>query len=194
MQDLAPPRKKVLGAFSIALWMAGVSLACAQATPQGSRPNEINIGALFQSQNAEVEPSAKPPLLAKSATFAGENETPCRTDADCGYDPSSMVCGTDPRFNKQPPVIDQGVICYCEKTNNACSLLRVLPVPCEGDTSCAIVLEPRPHPIRATAEHPYQKPKTCTKPKPRTPSVTVHHATCERTNICTMLSRECAAL
>src|SRR5262245_7695766 len=44
-----------------------------------------------------------------------EDLTVCTQDADCGYDPSRGTCGNDPRYNRQPPLIDQGILCYCEE-------------------------------------------------------------------------------
>ncbi|WP_437722772.1 hypothetical protein [Sorangium sp. So ce861] len=107
--------------------------------------------------------------------------TACAIDADCGYDPASERCGADPRLNRQPPVTDQGIVCYCDA--GACALLRVLPVPCEGDHDCAVAREPRPHPVRATRERPHEKGRPC---RDLTMSTT-----CERTNICTLHRHAC---
>ena len=109
----------------------------------------------------------------------------CRSDADCGYDPASNRCGSDPRLNKQPPIVDQGILCYCESARAACELLRVLPVACEGDFSCAVGLDPRPHPTRATRERPHERARPC-RDLPFT-------TTCERTNICTLRRVKCTA-
>ncbi|WP_437810620.1 hypothetical protein [Sorangium sp. So ce1078] len=105
----------------------------------------------------------------------------CAADADCGYDPSSERCGADPRLNRQPPVTDQGIVCYCDA--GACALLRVLPVPCEGDHDCAVAHAPRPHPVRATRERPHEKGRPCRDLRLST--------TCERTNICTLHRHAC---
>lgn len=109
----------------------------------------------------------------------------CRSDADCGYDPASNRCGSDPRLNKQPPTVDQGIICYCESARAACEILRVLPVPCEGDHSCAVNLDPRPHPVRATRNRPHERARPC-RDLPFT-------TTCERTNICTLHRVKCTS-
>jgi hypothetical protein len=109
----------------------------------------------------------------------------CRSDADCGYDPASDRCGSDPRLNKQPPIVDQGIICYCESARAACELFRVLPVACEGDRSCAVTLDPRPHPVRATRERPHERARPC-RDLPFT-------TTCERTNICTLHRVRCTS-
>ncbi|WP_437951773.1 hypothetical protein WME98_14045 [Sorangium sp. So ce296] len=107
--------------------------------------------------------------------------TACAIDAECGYDPAGERCGADPRLNRQPPVTDQGIVCYCDA--GACALLRVLPVPCEGDHDCAVAHEPRPHPVRATRERPHEEGRPC---RDLTMSTT-----CERTNICTLRRHAC---
>ncbi|WP_437481559.1 hypothetical protein WME75_38150 [Sorangium sp. So ce1014] len=121
----------------------------------------------------------------KDAAAAQPRERPfpaaCGGDADCGYDPASERCGADPRLNRQPPVTDQGIVCYCDA--GACALLRVLPVPCEGDHDCAVAHEPRPHPVRATRERPHEKGRPCR-------DLTLS-TTCERTNICTLHRHAC---
>jgi hypothetical protein len=168
----------------------------------------VELTALFPSPAADSAPSpAAPTLSPHAAASAGARspsaigtlppsspapEPPCQRDDDCGYDPTARRCGADPRFNKQPPLVDQGVVCYCDAGTSACALLRVDPAPCEGDTSCAVRLDPRPHPVRASAELPYEKPRACRPPKPGQPRATLRHVTCERTNICTMFTRECA--
>ena len=173
--------------------LAALVLACAPSpAPQdGPRPD---VSALF----ATAAPAGDPPAetaapaatAAPTAIVAPAPEATCRADADCGYDPVGRRCGADPRFNKQPPLVDQGIVCYCDAAQS-CALLRVDPAPCEGDTSCAVRLDPRPHPIRADAAHPYRKPQACRKVKPGGARRTLHHVTCERTNICTMHTREC---
>ncbi|WP_437598243.1 hypothetical protein WMF28_36705 [Sorangium sp. So ce590] len=121
----------------------------------------------------------------KDAAAAQPRERPfpaaCAGDADCGYDPASERCGADPRLNRQPPVTDQGIVCYCDA--GACARLRVLPVPCEGDHDCAVAHEPRAHPVRATRERPHEKGRPCR-------DLTLS-TTCERTNICTLHRHAC---
>jgi hypothetical protein len=112
-------------------------------------------------------------------------ETACSADRDCGYDPASDACDSDPRSNRQPPLRDQGVLCYCDDGARRCATLRVPPVPCEGDASCAVNRSPRPHPVAADAEHPHEKGRVCR-------DFTIS-TTCERTNICTMTVHECPA-
>jgi hypothetical protein len=107
----------------------------------------------------------------------------CSADTDCGYDPSSDACDSDPRSNRQPPLRDQGVLCYCDDSARRCAMLRVPPVPCEGDFSCAVSLAPRPHPVAADAAHPHEKGRVCR-------DFTIA-TTCERTNICTMNVHDC---
>ncbi len=51
---------------------------------------------------------------------------------------------------------------------------------------------PAPTPSARAPSSPYQKPAPCRRPKPAEPRETLRHATCERTNICTMFTRECA--
>jgi hypothetical protein len=89
----------------------------------------------------------------------------------------------DPSYNRQPPVVDQGIVCYCDDASHACATLRVPPVPCEGDESCAVDPSPRPHPVRASAALPHERGKRCKDFAIAT--------TCERTNICTMHRLEC---
>src|SRR5262249_13935716 len=149
-----------------------------------------DIAALFHDAGVAARPAAPavPPDAAPPATAA--EQPPCSSDDDCGYDPAERQCGADPRYNKQPPLVDQGLVCYCG--GDARAPVRVEPVPCEGEASCAVRLDPRPHPIRADAEHPYQKPHPCRPPKKGERGRTELVATCERTNICTMNRRECA--
>lgn len=132
-----------------------------------------------------VAPPARASALA-SASAAPEPPpppSPCRADADCRYDPVHDRCGNDPRFNPQPPLVDQGVICYCEDREKLCAKLRVWPVPCEGDASCAVDLAPRPHPVASSPAHPHERGKPCRDYEWST--------TCERTNICTLHHHEC---
>lgn len=172
-----------------------VHAACAPAARPTGGPD---VGALFGATASPAETGTLP--------APAETETPspdagvtspsaqpsCQSDDDCGYDPTSGRCGADPRWNKQPPVVDQGLVCYCDAPSRACALLRVEPVPCEGEASCAIRLDPRPHPVRASADHPYEKPRKCVAPMRSAPRRTDLFTTCERTNICTMNTRECA--
>ena len=113
---------------------------------------------------------------------AGEIPVSCQDDADCGYDPVSERCGSDPRYNRQPPIVDQGIVCHCEASR--CARMRVLPVPCESDRDCAVRPDPRPHPVRASASRPHERGRPC---KDFTLSTT-----CERTNLCTMRRHRCA--
>jgi len=108
-------------------------------------------------------------------------EPGCAADADCGFDPTGGRCTADPRANRQPPLVDQGIVCYCEAAR--CATLRVPPVPCESDTSCAVRADPRPHPVAADAAHPHERGRACRD--------FVFSTTCERTNICTMHRPAC---
>lgn len=177
------------------------AVACAPAAPPPPGPGP-DVGALFGGP--EIAPDAGGSPIPADTTSrdaradAGADANidsplpPCQSDGDCGYDPTSGECGVDPRWNKQPPLVDQGLVCYCDAPSRACALLRVEPVPCEGEASCALRLDPRPHPVRASATHPYKKPQRCTPPRPGAPRKTDLYTTCERTNICTMHTRECA--
>lgn len=111
------------------------------------------------------------------------DEKPCSVDADCGFDPAANRCTSDPRANKQPPLRDQGIVCYCAEARAACATLRVPPVPCEADESCAVDPDPRPHPVAASRARPHEKGKPCK-------DFTIA-TTCERTNICTMRPLSC---
>lgn len=113
--------------------------------------------------------------------IGGWGEGNCRDDAECGYDVTHEVCDTEGRFNRQPPMVDQGIVCFCEE--GRCGVLRVRPVPCESDASCAVNPLPRPHPVAASAEHPHERGKVCRD--------YVISTTCERTNICTMHRHAC---
>jgi hypothetical protein len=107
----------------------------------------------------------------------------CSTDADCGYDPAGDRCGTDPRYNRQPPIVDQGILCYCDQASHGCALLKVTPVPCEGDADCAVKHHPRPHPVHVDRDNPRERGRPCVD--------FAFSTTCERTNICTLHRHEC---
>lgn len=148
-------------------------IACAAAPPEiAEAPPPPAPIAPPRAPEAASPPEARAP------------ERPCAADADCGYDPSSDRCTSDPRANRQPPIRDQGIICYCDDAR-ACALLRVPPVPCESDASCAVRRDPRPHPVRASAAHPHERGRAC-----RDYTIAT---TCERTNICTLQPLSCGA-
>ncbi|WP_437286530.1 hypothetical protein [Sorangium sp. So ce406] len=148
-----------------------------RGTPRGADPTG---GA---DADDEGPSRAGPDATAAQGTAMQALPTACANDAGCGYDPASERCGGDPRLNRQPPVTDQGIVCYCDA--GACAMLRVLPVPCEGDHDCAVAHEPRPHPVRATRERPHEKGRPCR-------DLTLS-TTCERTNICTLRRHACPA-
>jgi hypothetical protein len=125
-------------------------------------------------------------LHAVDAGVAGPKPLPdraCAADDGCGYDPVGDRCVGDPRANRQPPLVDQGIVCYCDALR--CRTLRVPPVPCESDASCAVREDPRPHPVAADADHPHRRGRACRD--------FVRSTTCERTNICTMRTHRCRA-
>jgi len=175
-----PPQYNRIVASVRALFVAPLlvfSPACSKEPPAWLAPPISAGDALAEASH--------PDLPTAAAAVADAFPIECRSDADCGYDPTSSRCGSDPRLNKQPPIVDQGIICYCESARAACEILRVLPVPCEGDFSCAVKLDPRPHPVRATRDRPHERARPC-RDLPFT-------TTCERTNICTLHRVKCTA-
>lgn len=190
---LAPSSPLLLSRRPVSLLFLGcLSCGCG---PQIAPPPETlpRLDGLFLPPSIEDSSAVSAPPPPPSATPAlAPAQASCQSDSDCGYDPTSARCGSDPRFNKQPPLVDQGIVCYCDEGSRACSLLRVEPVPCEGEESCAVRLDPRPHPVRATAEHPYRKPARCLPPRGAQRRAEELFTTCERTNICTLNRRECA--
>lgn len=123
-------------------------------------------------------------LFPGEGTAQGAREDACQSDAACGYDPESRACDSDPRSNRQPPIVDQGILCYCDEQAQRCRTFRVLPVPCESDGSCAVDPLPRPHPVAASAAFPHERGRPCR-------DFTIA-TTCERTNLCTMRSLVCS--
>ncbi|WP_437645854.1 hypothetical protein [Sorangium sp. So ce362] len=189
----APPRSPALTASSARSQhgAGGTSHAGGQghapARGQGDAParGQGDEPARGQGDEPARGQGDEPAGSRKDAAAAQPRERPfsaaCAGDADCGYDPASERCGADPRLNRQPPVTDQGIVCYCDA--GACARLRVLPVPCEGDHDCAVAHEPRAHPVRATRERPHEKGRPCR-------DLTLS-TTCERTNICTLHRHAC---
>lgn len=146
--------------------LGALHVACAPPASAWSphRPSDDRPAALD---------APEPPLIAP--------EPACAFDADCGYDPTRDACVADPRANRQPQLEDQGLVCFCD--DRRCALLRVLPVPCESDDSCAVRADPRPHPVAASPAHPHERGRACREPSLST--------TCERTNLCTMHHLPC---
>lgn len=170
----------------------GPFLAACGADPAPPREHGIDLARLFSpSQTTSIPSSVPSPDSPPPPVAPPLEQAPCQSDADCGYDSTTSRCGTDPRWNKQPPLVDQGIVCYCGEAR-ACGLLQVQPVPCEGEESCALDLDPRPHPIRATVERPYRRPRRCLPPRRGQARTEELFTTCERTNICTLNRRECA--
>jgi len=131
-----------------------------------------------------VEPASAahaPSGAPSAASGSSPPDAACAADEACAYDPVRDRCLVDPRANPQPPVVDQGIVCYCDAAR--CGTLRVQPVPCESDASCAVQKDPRPHPIAADSAHPHERGRRCRD--------FVFTTTCERTNICTMHRLRC---
>jgi hypothetical protein len=157
-------------------WVASVLATCGCA---GSPPYPASHRASHPAQNAR----SRPPAIRLSASAdsspaeASAFEHACLDDRDCGFDPAVDGCRDDPRANRQPPLRDQGIICWCDERVGRCATLRVPPVPCESEESCAIGWNPRPHPIRSA--------------RGRAPidadSGNLLRVTCERTNLCTLI-------
>lgn len=155
-----------------AVVVAAALVACAPAAPTATAPLEPasatpHLDALERATDAGA-PSAAPDAVASA----------CTTDEDCRLDPTTSRCGADPRFVAQPPIVDQGHLCFCDTARSTCEHRRVLPVPCEADTSCAVQVSPRPHPVAASLETPYRASLE--------QDGALYSVTCERTNICTM--------
>ena len=162
-------------ARGIVLLLAAIEAGCASTNAgAGTRAETESVTGTASVTDSGTE-------MAAVAATPTDAETSCRDDGDCGYDPAGDRCGSDPRYNRQPPIVDQGIVCYCEESR--CTMLRVAPVPCEGDRDCAVRPDPRPHPVRASAARPHEAGKAC---RDFTLSTT-----CERTNICTMRRHRC---
>lgn len=168
----------ILARLIVGAWALS-AISCSRPEPAPNvavRPDLEPIPASAPS----VDVGVQSPATATAAVNA-EPPEPCASDGDCGYDPARGICGTDPRYNHQPPLIDQGILCYCE--DHRCASLKVPPVPCESDASCAVRPDPRPHPVAASAAFPHERGKRCKDYRIST--------TCERTNICTMHRHAC---
>ncbi|HVY47074.1 MAG TPA: hypothetical protein VHB21_14400 [Minicystis sp.] len=128
-----------------------------------------------------ASPRAKAPAPPRRPELPPERLT-CASDEGCRFDPVTEQCGNDPHYNRQPDMVDQGVICHCD--GGRCGTLRVWPVPCESDDSCAVALAPRPHPVAASARAPRLPRTACA-------FGATYSVTCERTNICTLHRHAC---
>jgi hypothetical protein len=146
-------------------------------------PLGIALSACSGAEVAAARPEPPPVEIPPRDEPAPPPDPACSSDADCGFDPARDRCRNDPRANRQPPLRDQGIVCYCEERARSCSTLRVPPVPCESDASCAVRLSPRPHPVAATVAHPHERGRPCRD--------FLFSTTCERTNICTMHRHAC---
>jgi hypothetical protein len=155
--------------------LAALPVACGPAAVLGSGRERA------PTLDTVAVPPRAVPVLPPAAPADVVPEPACTADGDCGYDPAGDRCRADPRANRQPPLVDQGIVCYCAEAR--CAALRVAPVPCESDASCAVSVEPRPHPIAAGKGHLHERGKPCRD--------FVFSTTCERTNICTMRSPRC---
>jgi hypothetical protein len=166
----------------ITLLLTSTIGACVGPPEMGREPiapaHDVDPTRPAAAREEEGTPAAAAPRTA-------ERRSACAADVDCGYDAASGACDSDPRSNRQPPIVDQGILCYCDADRRACATLRVPPVPCESDASCAVRHDPRPHPVAASATFPHERGRPC-----RETTITI---TCERTNICTMHRHACGA-
>jgi hypothetical protein len=158
------------GALGVLLAILASVFGCGEGS-SGPRTNLPQIQG--DLAHAATSSSAPPTLSPEQLT--------CARDEACAFDPVSGQCGNDPRYNHQPALVDQGFVCYCDAGH--CGTLRVWPAPCESDSSCAVSLSPRPHPVAASAGAPHEQGKRCRDFK--------YATTCERTNICTMHVLDC---
>jgi len=157
---------------------AAWNLTAAACTDVSTPPVALPPAPVIPSSAAAMSLSPERPLPE-----AAPRPLDCKVDLDCGYDPARDACDADPRSNRQPLLVDQGILCYCELRDQRCAMLRVPPVPCESDASCAVSPTPRPHPVAASAALPPERGKPCRDYRIST--------TCERTNICTMHRHVC---
>jgi hypothetical protein len=176
--------------------MIALSACSCGAAPAADRADVVATAAVSfapgprgtpgaESAREPARPAASASLDdAARASSGAAGSARCLTDSDCGYDPAGDRCGTDPRYNRQPPIVDQGIVCYCDEPGQACAILRVPPVPCEGDADCAVSRSPRPHPVRADRDNPRERGRPCR-------DLTLS-TTCEQTNICTLHRHECS--
>lgn len=175
--------RRGIGARAALVLLAAAAPACAggalEAPDDGAAERAYEAAVRAAPGSRAPDDGGAPEAAAEGG--AGAAQEACGDDGDCGYDPASDRCGSDPRFNRQAPIVDQGIVCYCEA--GACATLRVRPVPCERDRDCAVGADPRPHPVRATRERPHERGFPC---RDFTLSTT-----CERTNICTLRRHAC---
>jgi hypothetical protein len=116
---------------------------------------------------------------------AGALDVPCASDEACGFDPGRARCVVDARANRQPEIVDQGILCYCDA--GRCATLQVPPVPCESDAACAVAREPRAHPVAADAVHAHGPKNPCREANREI----ALSAVCEQTNLCTLRRHTC---
>lgn len=158
--------------------LAVALVACASHAPAERAP-PIGSQAPLATTVSSMQ-SAQPPSSQSAAP-----EPPCRADTECRFDPSSVRCGTNPSFLPQPEIVDQGHLCYCDDARGSCEHLRVLPVPCESDASCAVDPLPRPRPVAASGALPHRAWTEV--------AGFAYAVTCERTNICTLRKKPIGA-
>src|ERR1700722_5228970 len=93
--------------------LAAVPVACAApATPAGSALTLVEAPAsLVSPEPSPGAPSSVPSSAGAAPLSPPAPEPPCAADADCGYDPRGDRCRADPRANRQPPLVDQGLVC-----------------------------------------------------------------------------------
>lgn len=193
-----PNAPSIPSLFSFLAAMPGVvCLACSKAPAQpdwlSPPPRTITAESIHQEAPVPAGDLSEPPsneagewanVHSLQTDTAIRAAPPCARDTECGYDPESGRCGSDPSFNHQPPLRDQGILCYCDTDKLQCERLEIKPIPCEGDGDCGIALTPRPHPALQSAGHPGRT--ACNEG-------IQYKGTCERTNICTMNRVPCGA-
>jgi len=149
----------------------------------GEMAPATQVKLLRTLQQREVLPVGATEAISVDARLIAATNRDLERDVKTGQFRSDLFYRLNVIAIHLPPLRDQGVLCYCDDSARRCAILRVPPVPCEGDFSCAVSLAPRPHPVAADAAHPHQKGRACR-------DFTIS-TTCERTNICTMNVHDC---
>jgi hypothetical protein len=173
-------------ALVAALLPACVTPACSALVPTAPAAPLAELASESPAPPPTSSPTSAPTSVLEAPLPAASASEACTADEGCGFAPAIGRCVADPRANQQPAVVDQGIVCYCDA--GRCATLRVLPVACESDASCAIATDPRPHPIAADAAHPHHAGRPC---RGATGPFALS-AACELTNLCTLRRHACA--